>query len=61
MRAQVRFFGTGGEFERYLRIPITAVPEVLDEAVDILVRSWDAVTSAPERSGPEPRDASVPV
>ena len=54
-------FGTGGEFERHLRIPITAAPEVLDEAVDILVRAWDAVTSAPERPGPELRDASVPV
>jgi len=54
-------FGTGGEFERHLRIPITAAPEVLDEAVDILVCAWDAVTSAPERPGAELRDASVPV
>ncbi|PFG35776.1 GntR family transcriptional regulator [Flavimobilis soli] len=54
-------FGTGGEFERHLRVPITAAPEVLDEAVDILARAWDAVAASPARPGHAFVDASVPV
>ena len=54
-------FGTGGEFERHLRVPITAAPGVLDEAVDILARAWDAVAASPARPGHAFVDASVPV
>lgn len=40
-------FGVEGVFERFVRIPFTYPPEVIDRGIEALVASWHAVTRGP--------------
>jgi DNA-binding transcriptional MocR family regulator len=40
------WFGVDGAFERFIRIPITATPEVIDESLSILASAWGEITAA---------------
>lgn len=43
-------FGTDGEFERHLRIPITNAVGITTRAVDILADAWATITATPARA-----------
>ena len=51
------WFGTDGEFEQYIRIPITATPEAIVRALKILADIWPRLPAA---AGGEPRYATLP-
>jgi DNA-binding transcriptional MocR family regulator len=50
------WFGVGGEFERFIRVPITADPDVLSRAVGIMAEAWQGLTPGRSRSAPTPID-----
>ncbi len=40
-------FGVDGVFERFIRIPFTYPPEVIDRGVEALAAAWHSVTRTP--------------
>ena len=46
-------FGMNGVFERFLRVPFSHPPELIDRAVDALAAAWSGVTRHPVAIGQE--------
>ncbi len=46
-------FGMNGVFERFLRVPYSHPPELIDRAVDALASAWNSVGQHPLRIGQE--------
>ncbi|MEP6841974.1 MAG: PLP-dependent aminotransferase family protein [Pseudolysinimonas sp.] len=46
-------FGMNGVFERFLRVPYSHPPELIDRAVDALAAAWNGVTRHPVALGQE--------
>jgi DNA-binding transcriptional MocR family regulator len=46
-------FGMNGVFERFLRVPYSHPPELIDRAVDALAAAWSGVTRHPVAIGQE--------